>query len=309
MDSFRQLYRDPQIQRSLDLVFSIVGIYTCYLYYGILQNTLYVEQKDGTKFGSTSFVLLVQCAINAAVAFVYDIIFSALPKAKDDHLHDDKDIIKSSSSSGSSSSGSSSSGTVSGNKSVTVSSSSSTIVKSTSFFKRLLAMNVALTGFVYIGAMYSSNESLKYVSYAYQALAKSCKPIPVLLSSVLISGKRYPMVKYICVSAMVLGVTLFQFLDDGKGSKSGPHGSSKGNGGGSSGNENSFWGVLFLIISLIFDGINGPLQENVKKFLSETDQVIANNLWAMFVMFFAALFMDQILPSVSRQRRRLEMEK
>ena len=274
MDFFRHLYRDPQIQRSLDLVFSIIGIYTCYLYYGVLQNKLYVEQKDGSKFGSTSFVLLVQCAINAFVAFIYDIISSALPKAKTEptNLHDDQDIKET--------------------KSTTTTSTNST-TKPLSFFNRLLSTNVALTGLVYIGAMYSSNESLKYVSYAYQALAKSCKPIPVLISSVLISGKRYSLIKYVCVSMMVLGVTLFQFLDDGK-SKGGAHGS-KGDGN----EEQSIWGIIFLIISLALDGINGPLQENVKKVMTEPEQGISNNLWAMLIMFIVALFMDQILPSIT----------
>ena len=48
----------------------------------------------------------------------------------------------------------------------------------------------ALPGATYIGAMLSSNAALMHVSYPTQALAKSCKMIPVMIISVLFYGKR-----------------------------------------------------------------------------------------------------------------------
>jgi hypothetical protein len=53
------------------------GIYTCYLMYGIFQETLYKPQADKTTFAATAFVLFVQCLFNAAVSFVVDIAVGA----------------------------------------------------------------------------------------------------------------------------------------------------------------------------------------------------------------------------------------
>ena len=50
--------------------------------------------------------------------------------------------------------------------------------------------------------------SLRYVIYPIQILAKSCKPIPVMLFGVVL-GERYPLKKFINVGFIVSGVALF----------------------------------------------------------------------------------------------------
>lgn len=57
--------------------------------------------------------------------------------------------------------------------------------------------------------MSSSNEALKYVSYAFQALAKSCKMIPVMLGNVVIGNKKYRLKEYLVVLVITAGVVLF----------------------------------------------------------------------------------------------------
>jgi solute carrier family 35 (UDP-galactose transporter), member B1 len=49
-----------------------------------------------------------------------------------------------------------------------------------------------------------------------QVLAKSCKPIPVMLMGALM-GKQYPVKKYVNVIMIVSGVALFMYSGDGSG--------------------------------------------------------------------------------------------
>ena len=59
--------------------------------------------------------------------------------------------------------------------------------------------------------MLASNESLQHISYPTQVLGKSIKPVPVMILGVLISRKRYPLLKYICVLMIVIGKFLRHF--------------------------------------------------------------------------------------------------
>jgi len=61
----------------------------------------------------------------------------------------------------------------------------------------------------YLLAMLTSNEALRYVSYPAQALAKSCKMVPVMLGSALM-GVRYTWRQYVVVFAITIGVFAFQ---------------------------------------------------------------------------------------------------
>ncbi|KAI2503341.1 UAA transporter family [Fragilaria crotonensis] len=73
----------------------------------------------------------------------------------------------------------------------------------------------AVLGLTSMGSTFCSVRSLRYVIYPIQVLAKSCKPVPVMLMGA-VMGKSYPMRKYINVAMIVAGVALFM----GGGSKS-----------------------------------------------------------------------------------------
>lgn len=63
-------------------------------------------------------------------------------------------------------------------------------------------------GLTSMGSTFCSVRALRYVIYPIQVLAKSCKPVPVMLMGALM-GKKYPAKKYIKVALIVGGVGLF----------------------------------------------------------------------------------------------------
>lgn len=71
----------------------------------------------------------------------------------------------------------------------------------------------AMSGLVYSLAMICSNLALQFVSYPTQVIAKSCKPIPVMIFGVLLGKKSYSLRKYIFVGMVVFGVILFLYKD------------------------------------------------------------------------------------------------
>ena len=66
----------------------------------------------------------------------------------------------------------------------------------------------AILGLTSMGSTFCSVRSLRYVIYPIQVLAKSCKPVPVMIMGAAM-GKKYPLRKYINVCIIVLGVALF----------------------------------------------------------------------------------------------------
>jgi len=95
--------------------------------------------------------------------------------------------------------------------------------------------------------------SRSYVIYPIQVLAKSCKPVPVMLMGTLM-GKRYPMRKYINVVMIVLGVALFMGGGDKK---------RKGDGDVDSSSPSQIFGILLLFVSLCFDGGTGAYEDKL----------------------------------------------
>jgi len=100
----------------------------------------------------------------------------------------------------------------------------------------------------YIGAMFASTASLAYVTYPTQALAKSCKLIPVMLMRVFINRKRYELREYINVFLTTLGIAVFMMFQEDEGKKKGL-------------DQNSWLGLALLFLSLSLDGYTSPQQE------------------------------------------------
>uniref|UniRef100_A0A1I8F414 UAA transporter n=1 Tax=Macrostomum lignano TaxID=282301 RepID=A0A1I8F414_9PLAT len=133
----------------------------------------------------------------------------------------------------------------------------------------------ALAAFTYITAMWSSNAALQFV------LGKSCKPIPVMLLGLLF-GKRYPMIKYLLVLIIVVGVSLFLMKD------------SKGTGPDT---DHSFgFGEFLLLVSLLCDGLTGLVQDRI---------CLKHNSVSSFAMMFQMNFCrsNRRTASVRRIRR------
>jgi len=96
-----------------------------------------------------------------------------------------------------------------------------------------------------MGSTFTSVRSLRYVIYPVQVLAKSCKPIPVMLMGALM-GKKYPLKKYVNVAVITCGVALFMQSPN------------KDTGG-----ETKIIGVLLLFVSLCFDGGTGAYEDKL----------------------------------------------
>lgn len=102
----------------------------------------------------------------------------------------------------------------------------------------------ASSALTYLLAMVSSNMALRWVAYPTQVVAKSAKPIPVMLLGVLIGRKSYSMQKYLFIFLIVVGVVLFMYNDKK----------------GGSAQENMGLGELLLFLSLSMDGLTGAIQ-------------------------------------------------
>jgi len=110
----------------------------------------------------------------------------------------------------------------------------------------------AISSFTYLLAMVTSNKALSWVNYPTQVVGKSCKPIPVMLLGVLVGRKRYPILKYIFILMIVVGVAIFMYKDKTVAAN------------GASLGDNIGVGELLLIVSLICDGLTGAVQERMK---------------------------------------------
>ncbi|KAG5181184.1 UAA transporter family-domain-containing protein [Tribonema minus] len=108
---------------------------------------------------------------------------------------------------------------------------------------------MVVLGFTSMGSTFTSVRSLRYVIYPVQVLAKSCKPIPVMLMGAAM-GKKYPLKKYVNVIMIVCGVAMF--MGGGKGA---------GKSGADAGGQ--VLGLLLLFMSLCFDGGTGAYEDKL----------------------------------------------
>ena len=110
----------------------------------------------------------------------------------------------------------------------------------------------AVLGLTSMGSTFCSVRSLRYVIFPIQVLAKSCKPVPVMIMGAFM-GKKYSWQKYVNVMLIVSGVALFM-----------SGGSSKNKSGGeSSGAGEQLIGIILLFISLCFDGGTGAYEDKL----------------------------------------------
>mmetsp|Transcript_58906 Transcript_58906/g.80415 ORF Transcript_58906/g.80415 Transcript_58906/m.80415 type:complete len:393 (-) Transcript_58906:472-1650(-) len=103
-----------------------------------------------------------------------------------------------------------------------------------------------------MGSTFTSVCSLRYVIFPVQVLAKSCKPIPVMIMGACM-GKTYPLKKYLNVAVIVLSVAMFMGMGD------------KNSGGGDDDKSGPmmYFGIALLFLSLCFDGGTGAYEDKL----------------------------------------------
>ncbi|VDP46262.1 unnamed protein product [Soboliphyme baturini] len=139
----------------------------------------------------------------------------------------------------------------------------------------------AACAFSYLAAMISSNHALQFVSYPTQVISKSCKPIPIMLLGILLFRKVYPWTKYLFVTMIVCGVSMFLYR-----AKDVPVVPSSGIG----------FGEVLLVFSLAMDGTTGAIQDKIRARYecSSNRMMLHMNLWSLVFSVIGLLLSGEI---------------
>mmetsp|Transcript_30415 Transcript_30415/g.61914 ORF Transcript_30415/g.61914 Transcript_30415/m.61914 type:complete len:460 (+) Transcript_30415:58-1437(+) len=137
-----------------------------------------------------------------------------------------------------------------------------------------------------MASTFTSVRALRYVIFPVQVLAKSCKPVPVMLMGAC-RGKKYPMGKYANVAVIVTGVALFMgggskaTASEADADKTGP----------------MMWvGVALLFVSLCFDGATGAYEDELMQagHLGPFELMYNIQFGKMLIAFSCLLFNNEI---------------
>lgn len=124
-----------------------------------------------------------------------------------------------------------------------------------------------VSALAYMLAMVSSTMALRWVSYPTQVVAKSAKPIPVMILGVLIGRKSYSLTRYACIITIVIGVIIFMYKDQKTRTTSG---------------DQNILGDILLCFSLLMDGLIGAIQDRMRSSSapSSLQMMFAMNVWS-----------------------------
>ena len=99
--------------------------------------------------------------------------------------------------------------------------------------------------------------ALSHVSYPAMVLAKSCKLVPVMVMNVLLYRRSFARHKYVVVTLVTVGITMFMgFGGDGGGKH-------RNGGKGNSTLMHSIIGMSYLLINLVLDGATNSTQDEI----------------------------------------------
>uniref|UniRef100_A0A1B6E4G3 Sugar phosphate transporter domain-containing protein n=1 Tax=Clastoptera arizonana TaxID=38151 RepID=A0A1B6E4G3_9HEMI len=141
----------------------------------------------------------------------------------------------------------------------------------------------------YLLAMVCSNMALQWVNYPTQVIAKSGKPIPVMILGVLLGRKSYSVQKYFFVFLVVVGVAIFMYKDSKQ-----------------SDNSASFGiGEMLLILSLTMDGVTGAVQERMRAdFKTKSLHMMSSvNKWSVLCLGAIIAYTGEIIDFVQFVQR------
>ncbi|KAE8915533.1 hypothetical protein PF005_g9342 [Phytophthora fragariae] len=120
---------------------------------------------------------------------------------------------------------------------------------------------LVIVGALAFGSTIASMVALRYVSYITRILGKSCKSIPVMVIGVLL-GKKYAFKKYVSVLVLSVGVAVFLLgTAHEKHHRAAQHNESHDSLPEQERTPNMVLGFSLLVLSLIFDGATGALED------------------------------------------------
>lgn len=135
----------------------------------------------------------------------------------------------------------------------------------------------------YLLAMVCSNMALQWVSYPTQVIAKSGKPIPVMILGVLLARKSYPLKKYAFVFMVVLGIVMFVYKDSAKSVVQ---------------SEESVigFGEILVCLSLTMDGLTAAIQDRMRaEHSSKSGHMMLNvNFWSVVYLGVAIVLSGEL---------------
>ena len=147
---------------------------------------------------------------------------------------------------------------------------------------------IAVTAF---GSTITSICALRYVNFITRILGKSCKTIPVMLMGMLL-GKRYPVRKYVSIVLLCSGVAIFMLGGHSASTSAAPAVAASA----ATDRSDAVWGSLLLLLSLLFDGATGALED---KYMAEYELgafelMYHLNKWKAILSFIGMLVMNQV---------------
>jgi adenosine 3'-phospho 5'-phosphosulfate transporter B2 len=130
-------------------------------------------------------------------------------------------------------------------------------------------------------------ESLKFVSFTTQVLAKACKVIPVMLMGKVVNGATYHWFEYAGATGLGLGVATFMFAQSGEENEDG--------------NSTSFTGAILLVGYMLFDSFTSNYQSAIfKEFKpSKFQMMFGVNLFSCFFCLWSLLLRGAFFPSIA----------
>lgn len=116
--------------------------------------------------------------------------------------------------------------------------------------------------------MVSSSWALKFVAYPMQVIAKSSKPISVMMVGLFIC-KRYTIQRYFFVLLIVIGVVMFKLFESKEGKRVKVNDDSAWF---DAANKEQIIGMALLVLSLFMDGVLGAIQDRMRALYSPTSR-------------------------------------
>ncbi|XP_038997284.1 UDP-galactose/UDP-glucose transporter 3-like [Hibiscus syriacus] len=210
---------DAGLRRALVLAFFVAGIWSAYIYQGVLQETLSTKRfgLDGKRFEHLAFLNLAQNVICLVWSYIMIKLWSSSSRG-------------------------------------------------------------GAPWWIYWSAGITNTvgpamgiESLKYISYPAQMLAKSSKMILVMLMGTLVYGIQYSLPEYICTFLVAGGVSMFARMKTSSKTIS------------KLAHPNSPLGFALCFLNLAFDGFTNATQDSINTRYPKTsawDVMLGMNLWS-----------------------------